>query len=456
MEEYDVIVAGAGTGGAVAAYAIAKKGYNVALLDQKPRELIGKKTCGDAMGDHHFKELEELIGLPKPREGVIQYTVKGLVIYPPNRKNPMDVSGPGTTGVSFNRHAMGQWLIDLAISEGVKLYDEVSVQAPILEGDTVVGVSYRDKSKEIKKLKSKIVIDATGVGGVLRRQVPESFLMDKRFALDETIAAWREVLETSYTFERPDMLEIYFDLEHAPGGYAWIFPQGPNRVNAGLGVTAGLPNVPNVKKKYYDWMMNAFEPLQKKTKLLDAGGGQVPVRRPVDVLVGNGFMLVGDAASQVNPIHGGGIGPSMYAAALASHAAVSALESGNVSRESLWEYPAKYMRTYGKKQAGLDIFKWLIIRISNKDIDFAFDKGLIKGSDLLEISLTGKLQMNLIEKMGRLVSGLGNISLLRRLKKTTELMEQIKALYDNYPASIEEIPDWKKKMEPIYKDARNL
>ncbi|MBD3157176.1 MAG: FAD-dependent oxidoreductase, partial [Candidatus Lokiarchaeota archaeon] len=56
MSDYEVIVAGAGTAGCTAAYTLAKKGHSVLLLDRKERHLIGKKTCGDALGYHHINE----------------------------------------------------------------------------------------------------------------------------------------------------------------------------------------------------------------------------------------------------------------------------------------------------------------------------------------------------------------------------------------------------------------
>ena len=57
MDKYDVIIVGAGTGGTYAAKTIAEAGLNVCMVERKERENIGKKVCGDALGDHHFKEL---------------------------------------------------------------------------------------------------------------------------------------------------------------------------------------------------------------------------------------------------------------------------------------------------------------------------------------------------------------------------------------------------------------
>ena len=65
MTDYDVIIAGAGTGGATTAYTLAKRGHSVLLIDRKERDNIGNKTCGDALGNHHIEELRELVGIPE-------------------------------------------------------------------------------------------------------------------------------------------------------------------------------------------------------------------------------------------------------------------------------------------------------------------------------------------------------------------------------------------------------
>ena len=58
MEEREVIVVGAGPGGAVTATALAQMGHDVLLLDRKsfPRD----KTCGDAVPGVAIRNLKNL------------------------------------------------------------------------------------------------------------------------------------------------------------------------------------------------------------------------------------------------------------------------------------------------------------------------------------------------------------------------------------------------------------
>ena len=165
-------------------------------------------------------------------------------------------------------------------------------------------------------------------------------------------------------------------------------------------------------------------------------------------------MLVGDAACQVNPIHGGGIGSSMLGGAHAGIVASEALERNDTTMESLWDYNPRYHKSYGMKQAALDVFRWFLLNLTNDDIDFAFKKQVIKASDLLNTSMTGEVKFGTGEKFKRLVAGFGRIPLLLRVSKVAGLMNDIRALYREYPDSPKGLDAWKARLVPIYEAAK--
>jgi len=89
MVDYDVIIAGAGTGGTITALTLAQKGHSVLVLDRKARDTIGLKTCGDALGAHHIRELKEMIGLPDLPKDIVEHHVSGMDLYAPNGKHKL-------------------------------------------------------------------------------------------------------------------------------------------------------------------------------------------------------------------------------------------------------------------------------------------------------------------------------------------------------------------------------
>ena len=140
MADYDVIIAGAGTGGATTAYTLAKKGHSVLLIDRKERDQIGHKTCGDALGDHHVIELRELVGLPEMPKDIVEHKVTGIDLIAPDMKHRMRMTGPTTTGMSFNRHKMGQWFVSLAEKEGAEVLASTRVKRLTFDDGKVSGL----------------------------------------------------------------------------------------------------------------------------------------------------------------------------------------------------------------------------------------------------------------------------------------------------------------------------
>jgi digeranylgeranylglycerophospholipid reductase len=454
MVDYDVIVAGAGTGGATTAYALAKRGHSVLLIDRKERDNIGNKTCGDALGSHHILELRELVGIPELPEGIVEYQVNGIDLISPDREHRLRMEGPTTTGMSFNRLKMGQWFVGLAESAGAEVKASTRVKKLLFEEGKVSGVRIAEEEKSEKDISSRIVIDATGATGMLRMQMPESSPIERQVANEDRMVAWRDIYETpDFDFETPDILEIFWNQEQTLGGYVWVFPQGKNRVNVGNGVMT-IEGHRNPKDIQYDFVKKTWMDTWGELKVLDSSGGVAPIRRPIDTMVDDNFMLVGDAACQVNPIHGGGIGSSMLGGAHAGIIASEALEKNDTSIQALWPYNPRYHKSYGSKQAALDIFRWFLLNITNDDINFAFRKQIIKASDLLDTSMTGEVKFGAGEKFKRLVAGFGKIPLLLRVSKVANLMNEIRSVYAQYPDSPKGLADWKARLAPLYEAAK--
>ena len=76
----------------------------------------------------------------------------------------------------------------------------------------------------------------------------------------------------------------------------------------------------------------------KKGKALEIVSGAVSICAPIDKTVGDGVLLVGDAARQIDPITGGGIANSCKAAKVAGEVLAKAAKERNFSEKSLQRY----------------------------------------------------------------------------------------------------------------------
>jgi geranylgeranyl reductase family protein len=448
MEKYDVIVVGAGTAGCLAAKTVAEKGLKVCLVEKKQREEIGEKVCGDALGEHHLK----FLGLEKPTGGELEAKIDGIKIYSPDENTVFTIADKDFIGYLLNRRLFGQWLLKKATDKGAILQDNMNFRSPIIEKGTVVGVIAKNMvTGEVAEMYSKVVIDASGYFGMVRKQLPVEMGIDRVIANQDVEACYREIRKLKQETKNTRYCEIYLNQKASPGGYIWIFPKGAARVNVGLGICM-RNNYPNPKQQLYE---TAFKkPIFQGSFVLTAGSWFDPVRRPWDNMVSNGVMLVGDAASLVNPIHGGGIGPSMLSGYLAGQQIVEALSKGEPTKEALWAYNKKYIETYGKKQGTLDIFKMFLLSCSDEDLNYGMNEKLMTEDDVLKAGMGDDFHLNFTETAKRVFKGLRRVGFLNRRRLTVTMMRGLSAHYNAYPTSPESFEPWRLQTVKLIEDAR--
>jgi digeranylgeranylglycerophospholipid reductase len=448
LEKYDVIVVGAGTAGCLAAKTVAEQGLKVCLVEKKKREEIGEKICGDALGEHHLK----FLGLEKPTGGELEAKIDGIKIYSPDENTVFTIADKDFIGYLLNRRLFGQWLLKKATDKGALLQDSMNFRSPIIEKDAVVGVIAKNMvTGEVAEMRSKVVIDASGYFGMVRKQLPAEMGIDREIANQDVEACYREIRQLKQETENTRFCEIYLNQKASPGGYIWIFPKGGARVNVGLGICM-RNNYPSPKQQLYE---TAFKkPIFEGSLVLTAGSWFDPVRRPLDNMVSNGVMLVGDAASLVNPIHGGGIGPSMLSGYLAGQQIVEALSKGEPTKEALWGYNKKYIETYGKKQGTLDIFKMFLLSCSDEDLNYGMNEKLMTEDDVLKAGMGDDFHLNITETAKRVFKGLRRVGFLNRLRLTVTMMRGLSAHYNTYPSSPESFEPWRLQTVKLIEDAR--
>ena len=212
-------------------------------------------------------------------------------------------------------------------------------------------------------------------------------------------------------------------------------------------------NFPNPKKQFYNHILT--RPAFEGSVLVRGGAWFDPTRRPLDNMVGNGVVLTGDAASLVNPIHGGGIGPSMLSGFYAGKTIVAALEKGEPSKEALWPYNKMYMESYGKKQASLDVFRMLLIKSSDADLNYGMGCKLLTEDDVLKAGLGDDFHLNIGETARRVFRGIKRVRFLNKLRLTVKMMRQVQAHYDTYPETPENFEQWRLQTVSLIDDARD-
>jgi digeranylgeranylglycerophospholipid reductase len=179
---------------------------------------------------------------------------------------------------------------------------------------------------------------------------------------------------------------VYFFLGSrvAPGGYAWLFPKGGGTANVGLGV-AGTgrtePAQAHLRRFLSDHLPGA--------SVLEEVHGCVPTPPPPSGFTGDGVMLAGDAARQVDPFSGAGINWAVEAGRLAGETAVEVVKSGvEATAKALSRYEKRWQKRHRKEHRQLYKFKTLVASLADDEIDqavAALGAGAAKG-ELGEVS----------------------------------------------------------------------
>lgn len=442
-QKHDVCVIGAGTGGCVAARSALRHGLSVALVDAKPRDMIGKKVCGDVFSVGTMEFLHASLGVDQPRAS-LERLVDGVEVYSPHQE--LCMKAPARF-YSVDRRLFGQELLSGCLDSGTELLESTSFLAPLMQRNQVVGVALRKNGVNME-LECSVTIDASGFGGCVRRMVPG---LDEQVDVQDVWVCYREIRELKASLEEPCNLKFYIDEELAPGGGVWVFPRSETRVNAG--VCTPPPVDANPKKAYFNFLEQV--PYMAGSRIIESQAAPVPVRRPLESLVESGVMVVGDAGYQTSPINGGGIDLSMLGGEIAGRVAAKAIELGDVSRNGLWQYNHEYMSKFGKDQGLMDILRLMLQGLTNDQINYGLRRGLLEERELGYMFGAGEFSFSIAGKLPNALTCLTKPALLAKAWKAIRLARRMYNAYVSYP-SPRELEEWRGKVNSIYREALSL
>ncbi|MFW9789440.1 MAG: geranylgeranyl reductase family protein [Candidatus Thorarchaeota archaeon] len=331
---YDVVVIGAGPGGATAARALAKNGLEVCLIDKDrfPRD----KPCGGGFSQGIIDEFSYL----KPRtDEFLKGVARVGVLHSPNRRIVLEgrVDMAVTLRIDFDNV-----LFEEAVSAGAIPLTETRAKMIHIKDDCVtIDLAGGEH------IRGKMIVGADGVTSMVARETdlnrswPKSSITACRVC--EVPASTSDILDR-YT---KDLKYHFFANLGGQPGYAWLFPK-TETINVGLGLVSthakGLPRLFDAFVKY----LKRRDLLPDSSDLTSAKGALVPTGGPIDQTVTDRCILLGDSAGHVSPLTGGGIVYAMRAARSASQVITSAIENETLDAGSLGKYQELWQSEFGK------------------------------------------------------------------------------------------------------------
>jgi digeranylgeranylglycerophospholipid reductase len=326
--EYDVVVIGAGPAGSIAARTAAQAGLSTLLLEKR-QEIGSPVRCGEAAGRG---TLENFIALD-PRW--IAAEVRSFSVT--NAEGDCVVLPPLEETLVLERKLFD---LDLAHAAG-KAGAEVVVKARVTglsheaDGHMAVYVSWQG---EPVRVRSRIVIGADGTESQSARWAGLNTNPPLR---DYYVAAQYLVSGTDID---QHICRYYLGWGMAPSGYAWAFPKGDGKANVGLVM---VPR-PREQKTALDYLNDFVHDRFPRCSVLAQVVGGIPITNVLPHMVTDGYLAVGDAAHQSDPLTAGGITNGMYGGLFAAQVAVDAVRTGDVSANYLSRYESRWDAEFGK------------------------------------------------------------------------------------------------------------
>ncbi len=470
-KEYDIIVAGAGIAGSLAAAAASKAGAKVLLLDRNQPAEAGKKTnwgwvCGDAVAKAHIDYATKELGVSFS-EPELNLKVDGVYAISPDFKNKILFDGEGYV---LDRPKFGNKLRDIAVKMGTEYVPEHEVEGPLLDGQKIVGVFGRDEKKGECKVKAKLVIDALGIASTLRRKLPSHDYIQRDVSIEDIESTGRYIIDFTPTkedlnFYDPRNALIHLNQVLAPGGYGWVFPKKGHKMNVGVGVEKKSLELRNAKLGKKDTLHSLIDDYVKWNPVISdmkidnthnngKGYWSVTVRRQLDCLVYENYMGAGDSMAMPNPISAGGIGPAMVSGILAGQIGAEAVQNNDTSMDYLWKYNLAFNEHYGNKTAGLEIFRLYLQSLNNDLINFGMAHFLTK-EEAIQISYGMIPELKLSATLTKILYGATNINAFKNLVFIVSKMKRLNELYKSYPKELSGFKAWKDAVDVEMKEAKD-
>lgn len=434
-QTFDAVVLGAGSAGSAAAAFLAEAGLRTALVDARPLAQAGASWV-NAVPLWFYDEA----GIPRPRPPEAVSQGKALVM--------RSVHGPGSFRIdpapapTVDMALLVARLQDQARNAGAHLVGPVRDLRWRFEGDRPVEMRARhapeDGPPTSLQWRASLFVDATGLQGFLRGQVPPLQQDCPMPGPGDLCAAIQEDCEVT------DRAAAATFLERAgmvPGDVAgWVavrggYSTGMVHVHEGLDRAGLLIGVTGdgrhgTAREFLGAWKARFPFLGKG---LRTGAGLIPVRRPLDRLVAPGVACIGDAACQVFPGHASGVGMGLLAARLLAEACGAAQDPGDL--EVLWQYAVRFQRSHGPILGAFDVFRRMVWDLPEEDVQALTDLGFV-GPSTTRMALSQRVA--LLDPRDLFHLGAGAIrrpDLAARLAITGPRMAAVAAIYRAYPGS---------------------
>ena len=325
----DVIIAGSGTIAHLAGFMFAKRGFRTLL--------IGPRQPNSGRLVFLQKELAASMKSLMPPQSAILHSNLGVEFWSASERHTVPL--PKLPYIVIDDHGYSTHLEGLAeATPNFRAFRGRSVAAPLIRGGAVRGVVV-DSGETVE---ARLVVDCGTSVSPLHQSISQWQFPPTRHQLASIHAQSRDVGAAASAWN----LNV-FSLHIDPGrSLAWRYRFAGNQLQAGGLVPPGASGrADRITDKSF------LETGLDRTAISGTYVEQMFWGPPLPVTCADGYLAVGQAAGQGNPLMPPDISASFAGVYLAYTASSHALTEGDTSAEMLWVYPRSYARQWAPSQA---------------------------------------------------------------------------------------------------------
>lgn len=318
----DVIIAGAGPAGSIAAIVLARAGARVLVVDREtfPRD----KLCGDTLNPGALRVLDTL-GL---RGGPLLHAwpLAGMRVTGPGTEVTASYP-PGQVGLAVSRRDLDAWLLAEAERAGAKCEQGLAVRRALMSdgrhGDAVRGVVVTPPGRPSAELRlpARLTIAADGRRSILARSLGLSLTSQapRRWAFGVYATGVPGLASHGEMHIRGKRYIGVAPLSASIANICVVTPPRPAGRTPADVIRAAIAADADLRERLSD--------VQFVDRVRVLGPLASDVRRPGMC----GLLMAGDACGFVDPMTGDGLTIAIRGALLAAGEALRALESGDLA-----------------------------------------------------------------------------------------------------------------------------
>ena len=121
--------------------------------------------------------------------------------------------------------------------------------------------------------------------------------------------------------------------------------------------------------------------------------------------------------------------------------------------KGLWSYNLDFNELYGRKTAGLEVFRVYLQSLNNDLINYGM-KNFLTSKEAVDLGYGRVTELSLASKFKMMLKGATNINAFANLVYVVKTMKELGEIYNAFPKTPEGFGEWRKRVKDKVEEAK--